>query len=144
MRECAQSQGEAISGCLTAPVVTELGKVGDHQHNEVGSEQLRYSERGFAVPGCPTVPGAVENPKKSANKEEFRAMPRQEPILSEEGWIYSDGRKASTANETRKSLPNKTNEAGFTDVTKDKISAPQKSGRNKLGNAVRNEYEHLS
>ena len=35
-------------------------------------------------------------------------MPKYEPLLSEDGWIYPDGRKALTARETQKRLPEKT------------------------------------
>ena len=76
MRECSQSECEVTAGCPTAPVVVEPGEVGDHQHSKVGSGELRNSERGLAGPGCPTVPGAAENPTQSAKKVEFRVMPR--------------------------------------------------------------------
>ena len=43
----------------------------------------------------------------------IKLMPRYEPVLSEDGWIYPDGRKALTAKETRKKFPEMNQEREF-------------------------------
>ena len=50
--------------------------------------------------------GGEDLAKGHSAKVELR--PRYEPVLSESGWVYPDGRTALTARETRKKLPEKT------------------------------------
>ena len=52
-----------------------------------------------------------------------KLMPRYEPVVSEDGWIYPDGRKALTARETRNKLPEKTQEKEFSVVERSRKSA---------------------
>ena len=61
-----------------------------------------------------------------------KLMPKYEPILSEKGWIYPDGRIALTARETRKRLPEMTQEKEFSVVRRGRKSANKKEHKRKL------------
>ena len=62
-------------------------------------KQVGSHKRGTPPGGESVAEGHSARPK---------LMPKYEPVLSEDGWIYPDGRKALTARETQKRLPEKT------------------------------------
>ena len=62
-----------------------------------------------------------------------KLMPKYEPILAGDGWIYPDERKALTAKETRKKLPEKTQETEISVVKKGRKSANKKEHKREGG-----------
>ena len=61
-------------------------------------KQVGSHKRGTPPGGESVAEGHSARPK---------LMPKYEPVLSEDGWIYPDGRKALTARETQNKLPKK-------------------------------------
>ena len=80
-------------------------------------KQVGSHKRGTPPGGESVAEGHSARPK---------LMPKYEPILSEDGWIYPDGRKALTARETRKRLPVTTQEKEFSVVRTGRKSANKK------------------
>ena len=62
-----------------------------------------------------------------------RMMPKYEPILSENGWIYPDGRVALKAKETRKKVPEKADATGFSLLKGSRRKNPGENHNNKIG-----------
>ena len=69
--------------------------------------------------------------------------PQYERILSDMGWVYPDGRKALTAKETRKRVPDKAATAGFSLVNRGWKNTQGEEHNNKRGTQVHNQLELL-
>ena len=82
-----------------------------------------------------------------------KLMPRYEPVLSENGWVYPDGRTALTARETRKKLPEKTLQRNpsekeqeskeFVIVKRGRKSGTKKDHKKREGTEIQNKYGPL-